>query len=144
MRTVAAGWDRILATERNGRLSPTGYLVNVLIAVSCLGSLAYPFLDAAGILSFHCIFKSLTGLPCPTCGYSRAVGCLLRGEFLQSFLHNPGWIVWIALQLLLVYTGIRSLVTGKQAVIPGRMIIPLAVLILLTWVGKFLIGSEYY
>ena len=116
----------------------------MLIALSCLGTLAYPFLDFGGILSFNCLFKSLTGLPCPTCGYSTALGCLLSGNIGHSFLHNPGWIFWVALQFLLVFIGIKSILTGRQAVISGRLIIPLVVLILMTWAAKFVIGAQYY
>lgn len=142
--TVGAGLDRIFAIERNGKLSISGYFINFLIALSCLGTLVYPLLDAGGIVHFHCIFKTITGLPCPSCGYSTAIGCLLAGDLGHSFLHNPGWIFWLALQILLVYIGLRSILTGRQAIIPGRLIIPLVVLILLTWAGKFIIGSEYY
>ena len=142
--TVGAGLDKILTIERNGKLSISGYLINFLIASSCLGTLVYPLLDAGGLVHFPCIFKSVTGLPCPSCGYSTAIGCLLAGDLGHSFLHNPGWIFWIALQVLLVYIGLKSILTGRQAVIPGRLIIPLVVLILLTWAGKFIIGSEYY
>jgi hypothetical protein len=141
---VEAGWDRFSTIEREGRLSRTGYLLNGLIALSCLGTLAYPLFDAGGILHFHCLFKSLTGLPCPSCGYSTAIGCLLEGDWRHSFLHNPGWIFWVLLQLFLVYTGIRSVISGRQAILPGRFILPLALLIILTWAAKFLIGPSYY
>ena len=144
MQIVAAGLDSFSVIERNGRLSFSGYIVNCLIALSCLGTLSYPFLDAGGILNFNCLFKSITGLPCPSCGYSTAIGCLLAGDFGHSFMHNPGWIFWVGLQVLLVYIGIKSVVTGRQAIIPGKLIIPLAILILITWVAKFLIGSEFY
>ena len=141
---VEAGLDRILTIERNGRLSTFGYLVNLLIAASCMGALAYPLLDAGGILRLNCIFKSLFGMPCPTCGYSTAIGCVLSGDFSRSFLHNPGWIFWVFLLALLVYVGMKSVLTGKQAVIPRGIILPLAILVMLTWVAKFIIGAEYY
>ncbi len=144
MRIVEAGLDKLLTIERNGRLSFAGYCINGLIAISCVGSLAYPFLDARGIVHAECIFKGVTGLPCPTCGYSRAIGSLLAGDLVRSFLHNPGWIIWLALQVFLVYIGIRSILTGRQAVLPGRLILPLVILILLTWIGKFIIGPGFY
>ena len=141
---MAAGLDRFLTLERNGRLTFSGYGLNLLIAITCLGTLVYPFLDRAGILNANCLFKSITGLPCPTCGYSTAIGCLIGGDILHSFLHNPGWIFWVALQSLLLFIGIKSLLTGRQASIPGRLVIVLAALILLTWAAKFAIGREYY
>lgn len=144
MQIVGAGLGNFSTIERNGRLSPFGYLVNSFIALSCLGTLSYPFLDAGGIIDFNCLFKSITGLPCPSCGYSTAIACLISGDVGHSFLHNPGWIFWLALQALLVYLGIRSIFTGRQMVITGRMIIPMALLIILTWIAKFVIGTEYY
>jgi hypothetical protein len=142
--TVEAGLDRIFAIERNGRLNLSGYGINILIAISCIGTLVYPFLDAGGIVQFNCIFKSITGVPCPTCGYSTAIGCLLAGNFKHSFLHNPGWIIWVVFQTGLVFIGIKSILTGRQVVIPGGLVYLLSVLIVLTWVAKFIIGSEYY
>ncbi|MFC2098240.1 DUF2752 domain-containing protein [Bacteroidota bacterium] len=136
--------DRFFAIERNGRLSTTGYLINLLIAFSCIGTLVYPIFDAGGIVRIDCIFKSITGLPCPTCGYSTAIGCLLSGNIAHSFLHNPAWIFWLGLQVVLVFIGIKSLITGKQALISLKLIIGLAVILMLTWVAKFIIGPEFY
>jgi len=36
-----------------------------------------------------CLFKRLTGLACPTCGFTRGILCLLRGQPGQAWLHNP-------------------------------------------------------
>ena len=144
MPTVEAGSGSIFAIERNGRLTKTGYLINFLIALSCIGTLVYPILDAGGIVRFNCIFRSITGLPCPTCGYSSAIGCLLSGNIGHSFLHNPAWIFWLALQVGLVFIGIKSMITGRQAIIPHRLIAALSVILVLSWAAKFIIGSDYY
>lgn len=37
----------------------------------------------------QCAFHALTGLPCPTCGATRAALQLLHGHFVASFLYNP-------------------------------------------------------
>ena len=36
-----------------------------------------------------CVFKKVTGLPCPSCGGTRAVLLLLQGKLIQSILLNP-------------------------------------------------------
>ena len=36
-----------------------------------------------------CVFKGLMGLPCPTCGLTRGTLCLLHGEPIAAWLHNP-------------------------------------------------------
>jgi hypothetical protein len=141
---VGAGLVRKLTLEQNGRLTLTGYLVNALILVTCLGTLAYPLLDQQGMIHFDCLFKAITGLPCPSCGYSAAIACVIQQDLLQSFLHNPGWIMWVAFQILLVFIGFRSLISGRQAIIGKRLLMVLIILIILVWAGKFLVGPEYY
>lgn len=45
-----------------------------------------------------CLFKKVTGLPCPSCGSTRAVVDLLNGHVWDSIHHNPlGIIVFIIL-----------------------------------------------
>ena len=43
------------------------------------------------VLTFapSCVFKGLMGVPCPTCGATRSVVHLARGEFFASFAMNP-------------------------------------------------------
>jgi len=36
-----------------------------------------------------CLVKRLTGIPCPSCGSTRAVMSLMRFHFLESILFNP-------------------------------------------------------
>lgn len=36
-----------------------------------------------------CPFHALTGLPCPTCGATRAAEHFLHGHFVASFFFNP-------------------------------------------------------
>jgi hypothetical protein len=44
---------------------------------------------AARLPTPHCAFHSLTGLPCLTCGATRAAWQFLHGHFAASFLFNP-------------------------------------------------------
>ena len=58
-----------------------------------------------------CLFKKLTGLPCPSCGSTRAITILFRGGLLQSLYINPVGLVmlvvsmttsiWLTLDLLM-------------------------------------------
>ena len=36
-----------------------------------------------------CVFKELTGFPCPTCGLTRGTLCLLHGQLGSAWLRNP-------------------------------------------------------
>ncbi|MBM3720118.1 MAG: DUF2752 domain-containing protein [Actinobacteria bacterium] len=41
-----------------------------------------------------CIFRNLTGLPCPFCGSTRSVGQILQGDFIEALAFNPiGFLV---------------------------------------------------
>ena len=54
-----------------------------------------------------CLFKRLTGLACPTCGFTRGALCLLRGQLGQAWLHNP--LLFSVLALFFADTGSRLL-----------------------------------
>ncbi len=38
---------------------------------------------------YSCIFRSLTGIPCPTCGTTRAATAFLQGDVMTAFINNP-------------------------------------------------------
>jgi hypothetical protein len=46
-----------------------------------------------------CLFKRITGLPCPTCGFTRGALCVLHGELGRAWLYNP--LLFSALGMLL-------------------------------------------
>jgi hypothetical protein len=43
----------------------------------------------SGIATPRCLLHAATGIPCPTCGMTRATWHLLRGEIGAAFLLNP-------------------------------------------------------
>ena len=51
--------------------------------------LAATWARLVGTLPFACPFRSLTGLPCPTCGATRALAALAAGDFGGSLRLNP-------------------------------------------------------
>lgn len=48
-----------------------------------------PFASRAAELAPACLFRSLTGLPCPTCGATRAVLALSRLDLSGALAFNP-------------------------------------------------------
>ena len=50
----------------------------------------------------YCPIRYLTGIPCPGCGMSRALGCLLRLDFRGSLRCNPALLPCLAAFFVLV------------------------------------------
>lgn len=42
-----------------------------------------------GYVLWPCVFASVTGLPCPGCGMTRAVGALVRAEWSEAMRFHP-------------------------------------------------------
>lgn len=124
-------------------------LYSVVIAASLIGYLwlagnyfQKPSGDAKAI--HFCLFKSLTGLPCPACGTTRAVTSLLNLKPVESLAINPLGLIdavlliicplWIAFDLLFrkrtFYAGYHKAETilKKQ-----RVYLPLILVILINW-----------
>ena len=65
---------------------------------------AWAALRARGPLVLaRCVFKAVTGVPCLTCGATRAVEAIAAGRFLEAFWLNPlvtalaaGWTAYAA------------------------------------------------
>jgi len=58
------------------------------------GTMALLLIGAARVLPIlsiapSCAFKGITGIPCPTCGTTRAVVYLSRGDIAAAFTMNP-------------------------------------------------------
>jgi Protein of unknown function (DUF2752). len=47
------------------------------------------YMTALVKLKIYCPIRYVTGVPCPGCGMSRALGCLLRLDFIGSLRCNP-------------------------------------------------------
>ncbi|KFC57635.1 hypothetical protein FEM08_35920 [Flavobacterium gilvum] len=123
----------------------------ILILIACF--LGYSWLlflkltpvKNSGLDLTVCIFKRVTGLPCPSCGTTRAVSYLFTGEIVKSVFLNPFgvlvavimvvspvWIIWDTItkkySFYNFYIKIEKLIKKKQ------IAIPLIVLVLINWV----------
>lgn len=74
------------------------------IAVICL--LAFHYLPVRQLFP-PCAFKYMTGIPCPTCGTTRAVMLLVQGDIAGSLFMNPmlsivllGVVLWFVFSLV--------------------------------------------
>jgi hypothetical protein len=122
-----------LACVTSARTIPVGFsLTLVLLGLGV--ALVHVLSDGQAVL---CRFRTWTGVPCPTCGSTRAVMSALRGDLLGAFVFNP--LTFIAIAALGVVVAVRA-VCGRQVTIraSGREWTGLAVFLLvalgLNWV----------
>jgi hypothetical protein len=81
----------------------------LMVGGACLCLLGVA-LATPGIQLPRCVFKTLTGLPCPTCGVTRTVIALSRGDLPRALFMNP--LATVACGIGLVYLAYAGAVLG--------------------------------
>lgn len=71
------------------RLNIPRWAVAVIAAWLTLATAAIVLQKITGKPLLICWFRRLVGIPCPTCGATRAVMALARGQLIESWLYNP-------------------------------------------------------
>lgn len=98
-------------------------LISVCLAVVA-GALLFVLDPVQHRFMPKCIFKLLTGLDCPGCGFQRAVHALLHGHFMEALRYNLFFAVAIPylLALLCAHTVLPRNVRNKALLIlEGRV-----------------------
>lgn len=93
-----------------------------------------------------CTFKALTGLPCPSCGSTRTLACLVHGDVAAAFAMNPlaaagvfAVAVWALIDLALARNGRALSVELRPDVLrPARVAALLAIAV--NWAYLILAG----
>lgn len=91
-----------------------------------------------------CLIKNATSIPCPSCGSTRAVVQLTKGNFTESLLLNPFGIVifsimivfpvWIILDFILKKDSFFRFYKNSEEILNKKPIaILLIILVLLNW-----------
>ena len=62
-----------------------------------------------------CLFKSLTGIPCPACGATRSILSLLHADILNALLINPLGLVLLATLVVLPIWVLADLRKGENS-----------------------------
>ncbi|ATA91646.1 hypothetical protein CGC56_05340 [Capnocytophaga canimorsus] len=95
-----------------------------------------------------CLFKNVTGAPCPSCGTTRSVISFFQGDFIKALLTNPIGIVGSLGLLLAPFWLIYDFILHKDSFFRAFLIfekyfkkpyiyVPFAILILLNWIWNF-------
>ncbi|MCW8985159.1 MAG: DUF2752 domain-containing protein [Thermoanaerobaculales bacterium] len=85
-----------------------------------------------------CIFRSLTGVPCPTCGSTRAATAFLDGNLIAAFTANPlaataGLLFVVGAPLAALWAVARWPVPVLPTPLPGWMRFGAIALIAANW-----------
>lgn len=79
------------------------WAVLIVLVWFALGSVTIGLSAYLGRTVNLCLFKYVTGWPCPTCGFTRGMLAGARGEFLRAWLYNP-----LLFTLLGIFFGITA------------------------------------
>ena len=88
-----------------------------------------------------CLFKDITGIPCPACGSTRATILLFKGEVLQSILMNPlalvtNFLIFVSLLWLIyeIITGRNDFMNFMKKDWSAKYKVLIAVIIIINWI----------
>lgn len=96
-----------------------------------------------------CLFRSATGIPCPSCGTTRSVLALMRGQLPQALLLNPLGVIMAGAMLLfppwILYDRIRGQNTFLrfynhiEKIFRKRIIlVPTLLLLIINWIWNLI------
>jgi len=98
-----------------------------------------------------CLFKRVTGIPCPSCGSTRSVLSILKGDFAAALFWNPFGVILMASLVLSPLWIIFDLVSQKDSlfrvynraeIIMRRkwVAVPAILLVILNWIWNIYKG----
>jgi hypothetical protein len=91
-----------------------------------------------------CLFKNITTLPCPSCGATRSVICVLNGNIEEALFINPLGILILLIMVVSPFWIVFDLLTGRitlyhfyckieQFLRKPIVAVPLIVLVIVNW-----------
>ncbi len=78
----------------------------LLLFIACMTGYIWLYIFSLDVQSNNnfvggCLIKKLTNIPCPSCGTTRAIFLLLKGEIIDSLIFNPIGLIVFSLMLVL-------------------------------------------
>jgi len=128
----------------------------VLVSTACAAGYIWLFVNYHRSISESfepgfCMFKRITGIPCPSCGSTRSVLSILKGDFVGALLWNPfGLIIisvlilaplWILYDIVLRKDSLLQVYNYSEIFLRKKWIaIPLIFLVILNWIWNIYKG----
>ncbi len=88
---------RFLARTRKVGELEIGFIYGAIAIIAVVAARLFPLRELAPA----CVFRSLSSVPCPTCGSTRSLVHFSHGELAMAFSQNP--LFAMVLTLILVY-----------------------------------------
>ena len=105
----------------------------VLIIISALLALFGPFLLYKLEWGARCPFRTLTCLPCPTCGYTRWWWLVHDGKWYQALAFQPFHFLLVAFTLVSAFAAVACLISGREMRIPSGVFLGFCAMLVLSW-----------
>jgi hypothetical protein len=125
----------------------TFYWLTTLLSGAGYAYLAFAFwAEKHAHQASFCIIKSVSGVPCPSCGSTRSVMALLEGQVEASLLDwNPlGWVIFLMLLIIpfwAIYDGLTNKISlfnafqsMERQLRKNYFLIPFAGILALNWI----------
>lgn len=119
-----------MKNKKSGKL--VNYLLWLLIIATFLLFLNYIVFDS---FYFKCIFRTLTGFDCPTCGMQRSIIALFSGEINKAFWHNPYLTLMLPYFATLILTSFLNwdIVQNAKKILSHPITIATLVILMIAW-----------
>ena len=103
-----------------------------------LAAVAAALVIVHGIFGTTCLFKGVTGYPCPGCGMTRACYSALTGHFKDAFSLHPLFpLAPVMIAAVIVYTYIKKPLLRKIAEIS---LLAMGAAFIIVWIIRLAIG----
>ncbi len=128
-----------------------------LLSIACLVGYAWLFYNLIEFPSENrktievCLIKHVTNIPCPSCGSTRSVLSLLRGDLVESVYQNPfGLIIatiifitpfWIAFDLFTKSGSLFNFYVWTEDILKQpKIAVPLILIVFMNWIWNIIKG----
>ncbi len=148
---VEAAQDQAIACARCAHFTRGDWVVHLGIVVSFAAALVYPLVTGlfpssriSSAVSHGCILKTVTGIPCPACGFTRSCHALLRGNAVDCFRYNPFSLVYIAGLGIIGVFSLRAIRRREPLLLPPRLSAVVLLVLATAWLLKLLGPREFW